>query len=200
MNSRLLSRRLCGTCFSLFVCSSGARPNPKLGLLDQSSLYRIPFDIPQNAPVFVRTPHPMIVRLLLPERQLGPTQYLIRLPRRYPFDPLHALPGGRDRFHQQVHMIAHDDKSADFTQQLLVLRRLKRLHYCVSDTCVLQPDGTRTSAIEEPIHIPESFARCRLLRPLPNRQRAKQASSDKQPRFLRMPMRQHSFVIDFHLR
>jgi len=128
-------RTLSGICFSLYVIPSSARPNPRFH--HESSLHRIPLDIPQNLPILIRTPNPMIVGFPLPERQPGALQQLVGPPRRHAFDRLHAYRRSHNRLDQQMNMVAHHQEPADFTPPFIMLRRPEYNHHRIRHAWVL---------------------------------------------------------------
>ena len=113
-----------------FQAALRARPRKRFGCRHESSLDRIPFDVPHNIPKLSITPNEPVITLVLPERLPHDTQQLI------PFPPGVPLQRPRDRRHahqrrdQKMDVVRHDGICVELVLAPVLIPNRLNNHFC----------------------------------------------------------------------
>ena len=174
------------------ILPSSIRTRPRIILdpLNQSSLNRIPLNIPSNLAPLAIISHPMIVGLPLPELFTRATEQPVCLTRRHALQRLQQQARRNQRQQKQVNVIRHNHPRSE----LIVVQShttKQRFDDHRGNCLVPKVNGTRLRSVEVAVHPDKSFA----LRYFASRRkmRARQAA-------IKMPSKEQPAVVGIYVR
>jgi len=139
-----------------------ARPTKLLGLRNQPSLHRIPFNITLNTLELLAGPHHPIKVLLLPKLLAAPSQDPVGQKSGWTLGPPNNLRNRHNRRTKQVDVVGHDNEGMQCTETVSI--GLKQLFLNqTSDLLLPQIKRTSLSRIEQPVPSHKSSTRTQVL-------------------------------------
>ena len=172
----------------------GARPWPFLDSFYQAGMNRIPLDVVNDPVELSGIAHPVIIRLILPERPSTPSQNPVCQPGTGALDCPGHFPQRLVGLNQSVDMVGHNHPCEELVQFPLLGAGEQGVHNTLSDACLLQPGGTGRGPIHFPVESQESstLRGCGIAGEQVNlpRQGAIQSPGKKYRNSFRMPMGQ----------
>ena len=171
------------------ACASKTSDNPRHA--SPGGRDRVALDVARNPLELSFVAYPTIVGFSLPELLPNPSQKLVRLPGRKPFDRLLQLAGRHLRRQQEMHMVGHHHPRVQAIVPRFALAKLERIGDKLRDLAPAMPGRAVAGSVQESVYGGKRFSTVQSLRPnlAVVRQRAVEPPGQEKRRSPGLPVR-----------